>query len=306
MEKDITLVSAFFDIHRGEWGDFSRSADEYTRHFAFWAGMKNTLLIYTDAAMAKRIHDIREEKGLADRTKVIVIDRIEDVVPEILKKMKKTMQLLNFSAMRIKPESPESTDPQYNYLMFLKGWFLQDAVKNQGVNTPFLAWIDYGFNHGGDYYPQIEQLQFEWKTDLDSAKLHFFTLRPIPEVPIYQMVCKMSTYIQGCSFLVPLNKVEWLYEKMCEAFDALYRCGIVDDDQILYVMISREYPEVCDLHICGWGECLKLFSSQQLHYVNVQDVSQGRYGKFLDWCRRRKIKRNMISRIKKILEPLDW
>lgn len=306
MSADITIVSAFFDINRGQWGDFSRSAEMYTKHFSFWAGIKNPLIIYTMPSMAKYVYEIRRSKGLADLTTVVELTDIECLAPNILEGFRKTMGMTDFAAMRIKPDNPESVNPIYNYLMFLKSYFLYDAVQNQKVETPLLAWMDYGFNKSGEYYPCEDELTFEWKTNYDLHKLHFFSLRPIPEVPIHQMICKMSTYIQGTLFLVPTGQAKWFYEKICEMTQALFKCGLADDDQVLYVMLSREHPDICEVHPAGWGEGLKLSSGHELNYINIENRKPGKREKFLEARRLRIIKKEYLHRIKEVLNPLDW
>lgn len=42
MRKEITIVTAFFDIDRSNWqGEMQRSNDKYVEFFKFWARIKN-------------------------------------------------------------------------------------------------------------------------------------------------------------------------------------------------------------------------------------------------------------------------
>ena len=60
MAEEITLVTAYFDIGRGEWGKFKRGDNKYISYFKLWARMKNKLIVYTNAEVAKEVLAIRE------------------------------------------------------------------------------------------------------------------------------------------------------------------------------------------------------------------------------------------------------
>ena len=48
MRTEPTIVTAFFDLRRGEWQDSGRSINRYIDAFAFWAGIKNKIVVYTN------------------------------------------------------------------------------------------------------------------------------------------------------------------------------------------------------------------------------------------------------------------
>jgi len=75
MMKNI-LVTAFFDIGRGNAGEYSipRKTDLYYRQFSHWCGIHNPLVCCCDPDMGDRIRQIREDKGLLDITTVIEMD----------------------------------------------------------------------------------------------------------------------------------------------------------------------------------------------------------------------------------------
>ena len=75
---EITIVTALFDVGRKKWTDFERDTETYLEYFKFWARLRNKVIIYTDRITGEKVLKIREEFGLQDRTKVIVIDCIEE------------------------------------------------------------------------------------------------------------------------------------------------------------------------------------------------------------------------------------
>ena len=44
--------------------------------------------------------------------------------------------------------------------MLLKQWCVKDAVE-KGIAKGMIAWIDFGYNHGGKYYLKKEEFDFE-------------------------------------------------------------------------------------------------------------------------------------------------
>ena len=61
MDKELTLITAYFDIGRGEFdGNYARGNNKYIDYFKFWARMKNDVIIYTQPEFKDEILEIRE------------------------------------------------------------------------------------------------------------------------------------------------------------------------------------------------------------------------------------------------------
>lgn len=48
------------------------------------------------------------------------------------------------------PDKPEVSNPIYDFVMYTKFWCLAQASTVAATNK--IAWIDFGFDHGGEYY----------------------------------------------------------------------------------------------------------------------------------------------------------
>ena len=59
--KELTIVTAFFDIGRKNFKGLSRSNELYLSYFKYWARIKNKLVVYTDKIMAKEVKKVRKE-----------------------------------------------------------------------------------------------------------------------------------------------------------------------------------------------------------------------------------------------------
>jgi len=93
---EITLVTAFFDINRSTWAKFSRTEKDYLAHFDHWARMRNRLIVYTMPEIVHEVIKIRRKYGLEDKTVVISVDDVSQMVPDIYQKIKFTMKNRDF------------------------------------------------------------------------------------------------------------------------------------------------------------------------------------------------------------------
>ena len=251
----MTLVTAFFPIGRDGWKKFGRSADRYFDYFTFWAGMENDLVVYTTPDAVQRVKDIRESFGRTNTT-VIAIDDLPSVEPEVYGTLVRTMSNETFRAYHENPKCPESWNPDYNYLMAMKFWCLKDAVE-RGLTRENLAWIDFGYNHGGDYYTESSELRFDWKYDPE-GKITLFKLKDNGDRPIYELIRSMDTIIEGCLFIVPSALCATLWELFKGNTFALAKAGLADDDQSVLYMCALERPELFRMVPSGWFQDIEI------------------------------------------------
>lgn len=249
-DHKITLVTAFFPIQRETWGkNFERSDDKYFQYFAFWARIQNDLIVYTTPEFKDNILEIRQLFGRNNTTIITIADPFS-IDRELYQSIKKATQNPLTHDFRLLPNNPESWNAEYDYLMLLKEWCVCNAI-NQKLTSGIIAWIDFGFNHGGDYYLKAEEFDFEWQHAF-SNKIHLFTVNEDDGLPIFEAIRRMNTYIQGDLIVAPVNLWKKLWQLMRQDMLALNQVGLVDDDQILLTMIARKHPELCELHKSVW------------------------------------------------------
>ena len=247
---EITIVTAFFDIKRGDWNQSSMGNEEYLRHFSSWAGIKNNIIVYTDFNMAERVLNVRSDYGLREKTKVVVIDDYLSLDKELLNSITTAMNAPHAREYHFKPDHPEAWNPIYNYVMLLKWWSVCDAI-NKGYAKGNIAWIDFGFNKSGTYYTKPDEISFLWDVELEH-KIHLFSINELDQIPIYEVIQRMDTYIQGCNIIAP--DVLWLqfWNDVRTAMLELNNCGLCDDDQVLMLMAYRKHPELYKVIKCPW------------------------------------------------------
>lgn len=259
--NEINLVTAFFNIGRENFKAIPRTDDTYLNNFKFWARLKNNLVVYTDKYTGEKVMNIREQYGLAAKTKIVVIEDIGEIEPQILEQMKAIRNNSWFERFRILPNAT-SNIPEYSYLMLLKTWFLADAAKHGYVNGT-VAWIDFGFNHGGRLFTKSEEFDFTWSYDF-SDKIHLFYYEKLDTKPAYEMVRRLCDSIMGCLYVLPVHYCEDLWQLTKQSMLHLITVGLYDDDQMLLLMAYRARPEIFEMHQSEWFLPIKEYGGAHL------------------------------------------
>lgn len=262
--SDITIVTAFFDVGREKWrGKFKRDINTYIENFKFWARIRNELVIYTEKNVSEKIWEVRKNFGLEKKTKIIVIDDIMSLDTDIYMRMKRALSHPLAVKNRKRPNNPECYNYVYNYVMLLKAWVLQETVR-RNLAKDMIAWIDFAYNHGGEYYTHAEEFDFLWQYKF-SSKIHFFSLNEPDNIPIFELVKNMNTYFTGGFIVLPICLATELWRLYRESMIHLTSVGMCDDDQTLMLMAYREKPEIFEIHhIDGWFEPWKKFGGEHL------------------------------------------
>lgn len=260
--SELTLVTSYFDIGRKQWKGFANGNEKYISNFAHWARMKNKLIVYTSPDIAPKVEEIRASYGLADKTIVIPVQDITTLAPELYQATKQAMQNKQSWTFHRKLGNPESWNYRYNYIMELKSYWIQDAI-HRGLADGMIAWIDFGYDHGGDYF-YSEDFDFCWSYDFEPL-IHVFLENPLDDTPIFRIVQSMKVYIRGNLLIAPAQLWLVFWEEIQHAVFSLAECGLADDDQTLMVMAYRRRPELFYPHATAdWGEGLYAYGGDKL------------------------------------------
>lgn len=263
--NEITIVTAFFDIGRGNFSNLNRSNNKYIEYFKFWARMQNNLIIYSTREFAKEIENIRDGFGLKNQTRVIIIDDIYSIEPEIFKRMKEVSSNPNFRNSRFFPGAL-SNEAKYDYVMMLKYWCMNNAVSNNYAKGS-LAWVDFGMCHGGKVYSNTEEFNFLWQTHFDVNHIHLFSLTDPDNITMIDTLQSLGDCITGYLFIIPDFLCNKLWELIKNSMNALIMLDYIDDDQMLLCMAYRAQPEIFDIHICDWFMALKVSGGEHLSLI---------------------------------------
>lgn len=262
--KEITIVTAFFDINRTNMQGFSRSNQKYIDSFRFWAHIQNKIVVYSDEDTIQEVRKIREEYGLLDKTETVIIDDYLKIDEQLFKSIDKTMQNTELLDFHLQRTIPEAVSAKYNYIMAIKAWCCMDAAKRD-LTTEMIAWLDFGFNYGGRFYKKEEEFNFFWEYDF-SDKIHLLQVNELDELPPFEIIRRNNAYIQGGEIIAPDYLWEKLWKMVRNNMIALNESGLADDDQLLYLMSYRARPDLFELHKCEWVGLFKDFSNQSFTF----------------------------------------
>lgn len=262
--KQITIVTAFFDINRSSMKGFNRSNQKYIEAFKFWARIKNKIVVFSDRETINEVIKIRKEFGLLDKTETIVIDDYIKIDEELFKSIDYVMNKKEFLDFHLQRKIPEAVSSKYNYIMSIKSWCCAEAVK-RGLTTEMVAWLDFGFNYGGRFYKNTEEFNFLWEYNF-SDKIHLFQVNEFDALLPFEIIKRNNSYVQGGEIVAPDYMWKELWQLVRNNMLALNKSGLADDDQILYLMSYREKSEFFEIHKCEWLGLFKHFSNKNFNF----------------------------------------
>jgi protein YibB len=264
---DVTIVTAFFDIGRGDWREsaakasrFRRTVDDYFAMFARLAKLKNQMIVFTEPRLAARALELRRAHGLEDRTTIVAIGDLfeSDLVLPVKAAVERRMSDL-FRQWVTRPESPEYRESRYVLVNALKSAFVCAALDLELVEAPQVAWIDFGYCRDDQRFDPATP----WRFDA-GGKINLFHILALDEAPITRIVRFGSVYFQGCHIVGPATAWPALAAEMSFSLAALLSCDLVDDDQTLLLMAWRRSPQTYRIHAVDsqdWFVVLRRFRS---------------------------------------------
>lgn len=263
MDSSITIVTAYFDIGRGEWTAYNgfsphlkRTADDYFSYFNNLAQLDNRMVVFTSCDLKPKVEKIRRGKP----TIVIAIDidkkfrhikkRIAAIQsdPAFLSKLV-TCQLIN----------PEYWSADYVLVCNLKAWFVNQAIRQGLVKGDLIAWIDFGYCRTPDTINGISR----WCYPFDKQKMHFFTIRRGLKVKTLNSVFEhmMGNHVYAIGGAVIGGKEIWpmFCKLVCQCQKKTLDSHIIDDDQGIFLMCYHYRPDLIRLNYLGKSRWFDLF-----------------------------------------------
>ncbi len=272
MSSEITIVTAFFDIGRGDWTQsviknggnlphyLERSAETYIARFETMCKLDNELIVYTTRQYAGRLEKMRKDYGKEDKTRIVIID-YPTAFPDRLAEIAATQQADGFIE-RINPaqaRNPEYWSPDYVMVTNLKAYFVADAVKNGYVSNPVAAWLDFGYCRSD----AALNGKTSWQYDFADGKIHYFNSAPItdedPNFQVARAVQNNHVVIYGCSVVAEVALWEALAVTMEESLNLLIDNGLVDDDQGCFLISYFSDPSTFTLHSIDYNDPFIVF-----------------------------------------------
>ncbi|RHT99038.1 HtrL family protein [Ruminococcus sp. AM27-16] len=300
MEKEITIVTAFFNINRQAWKKFERTEEQYFEYFRGWAQLKNMIIVYCETEnMKNKILEFRDKLGLGQKTIVHIIDDFRSIDPKLLASIQKAADNKIQQGARLFAKNPEVWNADYDYVMLLKMWCVQDAVSRKETGD-MVAWMDFGYNHGGAILDINSDFNFTWKYDFPD-KINVFLVQELDDRPIFDIVCTMDTYIMGTVIVGAASLWNEFWNLMRTCMMELNDCGFTDDDQNVILMSYRKKPELFNTYKSDWQLPLKQFGGEHINALPPKSEKYAALRKLVRAYKKRKTDRALASRIYKYI-----
>jgi protein YibB len=267
MDNDISIVTAFYDIGRGNLPKVKhgrelpfyqhRSVDEYLQFFSNLAKLKNEMVVYTTPDLIETVLSIRKHYGLEHLTKVITTESYMPQRYELIKPMvQKVMDDPNYYKKVINPQLIEYWHADYVLVNIFKAWYVTDAIEKGLISNDLTAWIDFGYVRNDTTIPPSNR----WTYNFDREKIHFFNQHQIdPARPIDSIIYTGDVYIQGCHIVAGTKKWSTLKDLVLKNLDVLLQNNLIDDDQTLLLMSYLSSPQDCELHPADPNDWFRIF-----------------------------------------------
>jgi len=247
--NEISIVTAFFDIGRGDWTPdkglphyLHRTTDTYMERFGYLAKLENEMVVYTSLDLAERVLELRGDR----KTQVVTVD-FATTTPELRTKIQTIQKDPKFFT-KINPRevrNPEYWSADYVLVNFLKSHFVVDAFERGHINNDVAAWMDFGYCRTPETLNGVKL----WKYPFNPSKMHLFNYRdPSKADDIIQVTINNVVYILGAKIIGGRHCWFTLRDRMNEALQLMMNVGFVDDDQTLLLMSCKMQPDMFELH----------------------------------------------------------
>ena len=247
--NDITIVTAFFDIGRGNWTPdkglphyLQRSTDTYLERFGHMAKLENNMVIYTSNDMVDKIKELR-----GDRPTDIITLNFEQSFKTLRDAVTKVQTNEEFQK-KINPmqvRNPEYWNADYVVINTLKSSFVKEAIKKNTINTDLIAWMDFGYCRDESVLNGVTH----WKYNFNPEKIHFFNIKDYVEgTTMLDIIANNDVHITGPCIVASKEKWPMLEALVHHSMNELLKNDLVDDDQTLLLMSYLFNPEQFELH----------------------------------------------------------
>lgn len=246
--SDITIVTAFYDIGRGDWTPdkglphyLQRTTDTYIERFSHMAQIENEMVVFSTSDIIEKLQPLRDDRP----TKWISLDIFEKY-GELIETIHKIQENENYQRM-IHPSqrmNPEYWNPEYVAVNFLKSIFVNIAIKHGFATKELVSWLDFGYCRTADKVPKSKK----WSYDFDVTKMHLFNYKEYDNRLINEIISTNDVYILGAKIVGGRTVWPEFQKTMMESLSELIDNGLVDDDQTIMLISTLKNPSLFQLH----------------------------------------------------------
>jgi hypothetical protein len=241
----VTIVTAFFDIHRAERGD-GRTIDEYKSWIKRTLQLNCNLFIVTE----EKFKDFFiENRNPNYSTHIKVIDFKDLYFYKYYDQMKEIIGSDEYKQKIAYPTRVECVLPEYNIIQYSKFHCLQMAIEENPFQSEFFLWMDAGCSRFfldvniSKPYPSSKGIEIlkRYENRFIIQKRHDLEVFPIDN----NFIWKADNLLYGTMFGGNRQSIQAIYEHVETVFQSkMLNNNNVNNEQLTLAMVWKEHPEL--------------------------------------------------------------
>ena len=254
MSSNLTLVTALFDIKRGDLNPgFQRSFDHYVETFRRLLKTELPMVIYCDEDVEKIVWEERKHENTR-----IIRKTLDDIRAfpfyEQTNRIRQQENWRNRSGWIV--DSPQSQLELYNPLVMSKQFFLNDATIFNFFDTKYFLWIDAGIaNTIGDPCNYFTH-EFANKLQRRMNKMMYVTFPYDGQVEVHGFEKQAFNRYAGANTdrvarggmfggsKYAINEINDIYYQI---LNNTISSGFMGTEESIFTLITYQHPELCNL-----------------------------------------------------------
>jgi protein YibB len=247
--NDITIVTAFFDIGRGDWTPdkglphyLQRTTKTYLERFGHMAKLENNMVVYTSKELLPEVEFLRQDRP----TEILTLD-FDNSFKELRESISKIQKDSNYQS-KIDPmhvRNPEYWSANYVLVNLLKSSFVNRAIETNLIKDDLVAWLDFGYCRDESTLNKVKK----WSYPFNKDKIHFFNIKDFKEGSYIQdIIANNDVHITGPCIVAGKEMWPVLENLVYHNTRELIKNNLIDDDQTLLLMSYLAKPELFELH----------------------------------------------------------
>lgn len=259
-KSEVTLVTGYFELEEYKTDWVPRNREAYFEYFKKWARIKNDLVVVCQNKQIKdEILSIRKGFGLEERTEVLILEDVFSMDKVMYDDMVKISKDPFFIQFRKKRSRARANNPRFVYIQNMKSFFLHKAKSEFSIKTQNMAWLDFGFDHGGELYLSEEDWRFTLQCDLLDKVTLFLKRNEHEQKSILELIgMDEPQIVDGSCFVCPTSLVDDLYLTIHQLVFSLLKVGLMETDQLIFLYAVRSKPKMFEIkYLYGTASFIK-------------------------------------------------
>lgn len=275
INDNICIVTAFFDIGRGEWNnEYKRSSNFYLESFLHYLDYPYNMVCFIDDRYIDTILQYYTKSSYHNKKFIPINEKWLENNIHSWKQIYKDKEILSSDEYKKKIEFrkkiivdlnltipknyynflPENENPKYNSINHSKIDFIMYSIQNGYIKEDITCWCDFGY-FGTQHKNNKETFPTSTLdiTKFSNNKITFFLKKNVEKKdldPNYTLIYAPEVFT-GTFWGGPTNLMSKMQELYHNCVEELYSINISDDDQHIYLRCCLKQNDMFDLKLCS-------------------------------------------------------